>query len=283
MVSPDLGRFRSVQYAIALLFFVALLPIDAFAKPRIMVVIPETHIARRIPDPAGETEVIRRLVEDGFRVVDQKQVAKIRENQQKMQELLGNIDAAAALGLEYGAEIIIYGEAFSETAPPQFGMQSVRARVEARAVRCDTAEIIAAHGLEAGAADTAEFIAAKKALKNAGGLIADYMIEQFSKRAAPAQKTVTVTIAGVQFTQLTKIEAAIREKVAGVALLERRSYSNGLATLEVELTDSDALIASLSSGPIAGVTLSVVNNSAGRIDLQIPVKAPEQKGKGIKP
>src|SRR5690554_6211442 len=42
--------------------------------PRIMVVIPEEHLRRLVPDPAAETEVIRRLVDAGFRLVDQTQV-----------------------------------------------------------------------------------------------------------------------------------------------------------------------------------------------------------------
>jgi hypothetical protein len=42
--------------------------------------------------------------------------------------------------------------------------------------------MLAANGLEAGAIDNAELIAHKSALRSAGGLIADYMIEQLCKR-----------------------------------------------------------------------------------------------------
>ncbi|MFH1637554.1 MAG: hypothetical protein ABIB71_03965, partial [Candidatus Woesearchaeota archaeon] len=35
-------------------------------KPRVMVVIPEQHLTRRkVPDPAGETEIIKKLLEKG--------------------------------------------------------------------------------------------------------------------------------------------------------------------------------------------------------------------------
>ena len=34
--------------------------------PKIAVVIPEYHIRARVPDPAGETAVINKLIEAGF-------------------------------------------------------------------------------------------------------------------------------------------------------------------------------------------------------------------------
>ncbi|MEQ9442433.1 MAG: CsgG/HfaB family protein, partial [Cyclobacteriaceae bacterium] len=38
--------------------------------PKVMVIIPEYHITRQVPDPAGETEIIRKFVNAGFPVVD---------------------------------------------------------------------------------------------------------------------------------------------------------------------------------------------------------------------
>ena len=48
--------------------------ISQIKKFRVAVVIPEQHLSEPIPDPAGETEVIRQLIKEGFRVVDAKQV-----------------------------------------------------------------------------------------------------------------------------------------------------------------------------------------------------------------
>ena len=45
--------------------------------PRIVVVVPEELLYRRqVPDPAGETEIIRQLTENGFTVVDQTEVGE---------------------------------------------------------------------------------------------------------------------------------------------------------------------------------------------------------------
>lgn len=146
-------------------------------KPRLMVVIPEHHLTRKIPDPAGETEIIKRLLEKGFKVVDQSQIAKIRYGDQVKAALEGDVNLAVKIGLQYGAEVIIIGEAFSESAGRGIGgMESCRARVEARAIKTDTGEILVADGRHAGGLDITEAIAGKKALQKAGGELGDYFI-----------------------------------------------------------------------------------------------------------
>jgi TolB-like protein len=155
--------------------------------PRVMIMIPEEHIhrqaPRRIPDPAGETEMIRKFVESGFRVVDQSQVKKIRDTKEGKAATKGDTQSAVAIARQYGAEVIIVGEAFSENLPrPTQELQTCSARVEARAIDADTDIIIAANGKEAHATDATEETAAKKALRTAGGLLADDMIKQITDR-----------------------------------------------------------------------------------------------------
>ena len=126
------------------------------------------------------SEIIRKLIEAGFRVVDPSVYDNIR-NSNKVQAAANDISQARSLGLEYGADIIIIGEAFSERAANQSNMISCRARVEARAVNTKDATILAAHGTHAGGADITESSSAKVALANAGTLMADYLLAQFCK------------------------------------------------------------------------------------------------------
>lgn len=90
-------------------------------KPRIMVIIPEYHMIstrnpdperrrenrQEVPDPAGETEIIKNLIAAGFKIVDQQQAAKIRYNDQVKAAINGDTQLASQIGLEYDAEIII--------------------------------------------------------------------------------------------------------------------------------------------------------------------------------
>lgn len=147
-------------------------------KPKVMVIVPEFHIQMPIPDPAGETEILRKLLEAGFKVVDPSVLASIR-NEKKFKDAVSDPMAAVKLGKEFGADIIIFGEAFSQTASRENGKVTCRARVEVKAVRTDNAEMLATNGLQAGGQDIAEATASKTALRNAGGAVADYLLNQF--------------------------------------------------------------------------------------------------------
>lgn len=139
-------------------------------KPRMMVIVAEHHVGAAVTDPSGEAELIRLFIQKGFTVVDQAQVRKIREGDQLKQVLEGDIKAVKSLGLQYGAEVLILGEAFSENALQGVmmgGMVSVRGRLQAKAIRADTGEILAAEEAVTPALDVSEQVAGKKAISKA--------------------------------------------------------------------------------------------------------------------
>ena len=157
-------------------------------KPRIMVIVTERHVGAAVTDPSGETEIIRLLLRKGFTVVDQAQVRKIREGDQFKQVLDGDIKAARSLGRQHGAEVLIVGEAFSESALQGVmmgGMVSVRGRLQAKAIRTDTGEILAAEEAVAPALDVSEQVAGKKAISKAAVKWTDtalpLILEQWAK------------------------------------------------------------------------------------------------------
>jgi hypothetical protein len=218
----------------------------AAPKMRIMVIIPEVHITRKIPDPAGETEIIKKLLEKGFDVVDQKMVDAIRYDEQ-VAKAMKDEKAAAGIGRDYGADVIIIGEAFSEFAGRQpGGMISCRARVEARAIKIDTGSILAADGKHGSGMDISENVAAKTALRQAGGELADYFIKQcddYFKQLTSAESVKTPTSAGTvqillskiqSYGQLIQFEKAIKG-IEGVKEVHRLSFSDGRDILPVSM------------------------------------------------
>lgn len=241
--------------------------------PRIMVVIPETHIGRKVPDPAGETEIIRKLLEKEFKVVDQKQIALIRENEQVMAAVEGDTKQAVLLGKKYGAEVIIIGEAFSEYNTEMGGMKSCRARVEGRAINVDTGEIIATNGMEASGVDVSENVAGKVALRNAGGKLADYLIDQILSRwTKDVTKGQAVTIVGTvaSFGQWKALKDLLGT-VSGVQGIDQRDFTNNQGELELRLQGMDAqdLADHLEGKQIKGGTIYVKKVTANRIDLKV--------------
>jgi len=204
----------------------------------------------KIPDPAGETAIIRKLLEAGFtRVVDQVQVEKIRDSDVVKQLVSGDSEAAIDIGLQLGVDIIIIGEAFSELAGRlPGGLISCRARVETRAVMTDNGRILTASGFHAGGVDLTEATAAKTSLNNAGEMTGDYIVEQFLKHGGGGASGVKLTVSGISsYSRLTELEKALRG-LKGVENVRINEYVGGVATLDLDVAVPVKTLATMISG-----------------------------------
>lgn len=243
-------------------------------KPRIMVVIPEYHINRRIPDPAGETEIIRRLLEKGFKVVDQNQVSKIRYNDRVGAAISGNTALATKIGLEHGAEVIIIGEAFSEYAGRIYdSLESCRARMEARAIRIDTGEILAAGGKHAAGLDITQALAGKKALEKAGHELGDYLIGQLLAKWSSDVTNITsidLVITGLNYKQFLDFKSILLESVRGLEAIHQRSFTNNRAVVEVDIRgDAETLSEEIIRANFKDYKVQIAAFSANRLTLAV--------------
>lgn len=119
--------------------------------PSIAVAIAEQHFGPAVIDPAAETEIGLILRQAGFTLL--------------------NGEAAA------GADFRITGEAFSETGVRRGNLVSCRARVEVKAVGRDGGRVAAIDRQTTVAVDTAEHVAAKAALEQAGAELAERLAE----------------------------------------------------------------------------------------------------------
>jgi hypothetical protein len=249
-------------------------------RETVMVMIPEYHIRHYIPDPAAETEIIRLFTEARYHVVDQQQIAAIRNNDQAAAASRGDNAAAASIGRKFGAEIIIVGEAFSEAINDPLtqsgGMQSCRARGEVRMLRTDNAEILAANGLHASGADATEDLAAKRALANAGGMIGKYLLDQLDKRQREdkkegAARIVELVVMDIPYAKYAQLKEAMKARIQGVRDFRQKLYEANRAELEVEYEGSDAqaLADALATTRFQDFKLTIVKASMNRIDMKV--------------
>ncbi|MBP7147025.1 MAG: hypothetical protein KBD01_05735 [Acidobacteria bacterium] len=197
---------------------------------------PRVPLGGPIPDPAAETEIIRQLVQQGFKVIDE---ARWRELRYDWAERLKDNEAAAALARQAGADLLITGEAFSQAAGNTMGFVSCRARVEVRGIVAETAEIVFADACDASGADVSEAVAAKRVLQNAaremGGRVRD-ALGRYSTSATPVQ-----IVAGV-FPDLATADRFVQvlQGLEGVAEVEQEEFSEGMLRLEVRGADISA-------------------------------------------
>ena len=240
------------------------------SAPAIMVVIPEFHIQHPIPDPAGETEIIRILLESDFNLVDQKQIAAIR-NQERVINAVNDPQLAAALGVEFGADIIIIGEAFSEFAASQQGRVSCRARVEARAIQTRTGKILAANGLHASAWDVAENVAAKKALREAGNKMATYFQQQLCRKVGASKSAVTsieILVASTNFKQLRMLEKLVKT-LPGIQKV-RKKLTGRAGRIFVDFSGTvEDLADVLIDGQTDGLSFEITGFDASKIEVNM--------------
>jgi len=248
--------------------------IKTIGDPRIMVIIPETHIAHpRVPDPAGETEIIRKLIDAGYKIVDPHIVSSIRYGDLVNKLLRGDTTAAQQIGSKYGADIIIIGEAFSEENPNptlrDTGLSSARARVEARAVWASNGEVIAAHGIHASGVDYTLVAAGKKALAQAGSEMADYFIPLLVGKKG-GEKTLKLMFTNV--TSLSKLKSLMNyiQSISGVGGVFQREFSSaaGLALLDVDVNLSAQDFAS-ELEKSKDLRIAIKNVDMSRIDAEL--------------
>ena len=247
----------------------------AVRKERIMVVIPEVHLGRpKIPDPAGETEIVRILIEEGYKLVDQEQVKKIRYNDIFDKAWKGNDTGALMVARKFNADILIVGEAFSQFAqvtrvPGQRGMPggdliSCRARVEAKALRTDTGQILATYGAHGSGVDISENIAAKAALADAGRQAAQYFVDMFAKKSSSSSGSgIELIVQGIKgFSQLNSLKSSLG-RMPGVENVEVLNFEGGDATIDITFKGNAMEFASVMEAN--GVKLKIQKLEATRI------------------
>ncbi|MBI3944946.1 MAG: hypothetical protein HY321_03435 [Armatimonadetes bacterium] len=237
---------------------------------RVMVIIPEQHLRRPVPDPAAETEFIRQFVGAGYKVIDQKRYAELR---QQNADRLKDPAVAAEIGRKMGADIVITGEAFSESVPPVMeGVESCRARVETRAILADTAEIVAADAASGAGADLSEAVAGKTALQKTAGKLAPLFVRDISLLPGSDTRKIQLEVSTFRgFAAAARFERAVAT-IKGINKVTRESYDAGVLVLDIDsdVEKSDALAEQIElAEAMQPFELVVTNVSKTRIRAEV--------------
>ena len=211
--------------------------------PKIAVIIPEYHISARIPDPAGETAVIRKLGEAGFSNITD--VSNIRYSLNRLAAFSNNDFQMLANSLN--VDILVVGEAFSQgvgdvgkflgNGHQNTGIMSCKARVEAKIYVVRTGQILSANGTYGTAADLTEFIAAKKALNDAGEKMGDYIVSQLIGYGSSSNQSLEVTVVSSDINKINKVTKCL-QSINGVNSAVMTNYASGRGSLAVKYAGS---------------------------------------------
>lgn len=220
-------------------------------NPQIAVYIPEHHIQYRIPDPAGETAIIKTLVEAGFTNVIAASPKAVLINENSFAWLWKpivevNVEDMRSAARFFDADILIIGEAFSEgvgdagqwlPGRPRTGMQSCRARVEAKMYVASTGQIIAADGKYGSGADISQAIASKKALQAAGTQLGEYFLDKLMASGSGNRQGMEVVVLGASASKVSLVQSAMN-RVSKIKNVQMSSYSQGKGIFSVQYSGS---------------------------------------------
>jgi serine/threonine protein kinase/TolB-like protein len=126
-------------------------------RPVVWVRVTERHVGRPTTDPAAQTELVAYLKETGFTVIDPEEGGRGK------------------------ADLVIKGEAFSETTGRTGNIVTVKARVEITVVDRKTDQVVAVERQVAVVADLAEQAAGKAALQEAAAAISERLLPKLVK------------------------------------------------------------------------------------------------------
>ena len=239
-------------------------------KPKVMILISEKHW--QTPNPAVETEVIRKFTENGYKVIDPDQIRKAHPSEPPAGLLHGDPSAASAIGRQHGAELVIVGEAFTNDTVISYGLYTSRATSEIRILDVDTATIFLAHSETGKGADLTQNMAIQKAFKNTGELLADHLMKQITdrwKKSGIKEYGVSLVVGELTFSQLVQLEQLL-QNWRGIDAINLRSFEEGVAVIGVDTQHSaQQLAAQLVTKSLNQFSLDVKNFTTMQIDIEV--------------
>jgi len=253
--------------------------------PRLMVMIDEKNVGETATAShyleadlnTAESELMNKFMEKGFRFVDAAVVKQNLSREKEAAILEGDVRQAAAVGRRSGAEVVLVGKALAKAIEVEaFGarIRSQQSTVTVRAIRTDTGDIIATGTEQGKFTHIDDVTGGTKAIQKACDALADALMSKILDRWSTDVNTggtLTLRVNGVDdYGQLNQFKSSLKYYVRGITNVTQRDFSNGFATLELEMKgNSDDLAQRLSAAKMEGYKIKVTGVSEGGVTVQI--------------
>jgi hypothetical protein len=249
------------------------------ATPKVMVVIDEKALGT-ISTSEIETMAVRMLGDNRVETVDQSMVKSNLERIQQAFRGSGDNRAASVMGREFGADVMLIGEAVSKPNAAKIAdsnLRSYMASVSLRAVRVDNSVNIASASETATAIAIDDVTGSSKALKAAGEkalkAIIPSLITKWNANNDGAGRRVGIEITVGGMDQIWKLKET-RERLKGmkkeIASVVQKSYAQGMAVFRVEsFIPAEELAEALVINPPTDLKVQVVEIKPQTIDIRV--------------
>lgn len=244
-------------------------------KPRVMVLVDEKNMNAHyyswaVDMNTTETEIMNVMMEKGFRFVDKDIAMQKIKKDMVLAAIGGDPMAAASIGTQTGAEVLIVGKAASKAASGgpavlrQAGMVSCQATLNLRAVRADDGSIIATTSQQAASAHidrlTGGTMALKRAAEAAAQELSSKIIDRWQKDVY-GSTTINLRLLDVtSFSDLIKFKNMLPVIVRGVQKVYQRDYSNNTALFDMEVKSNATKVAEeMATKDFSPLKIEIVN------------------------
>lgn len=208
-------------------------------NPRIMILLQEFVDGLEQPSELVQAEMEKQFLTRDFPLVDKSQYQMVKERDVALS--YSNPEKAAVLGREFGAEVVIVGQATSnllESSTP-YGVQvfGYTADITAKAIKTDTAAVMATETISATERGSGRMPTANKALASAGKKLADTMMSGIvEKWRSEVFNTVNVQIVieGIQVQDRDILKQDL-SGIRGVQSVNERSFNKSILVLDLTI------------------------------------------------
>ncbi len=257
------------------------------ATPKLMVVMQEKVMGvfgtTGFEQPnQSEITLMRHFESAGFRVVDADTSKRNITQAKGMRMLEGDDKAAAAVGLQYGADYTVVGTAISKPAGAKlYGtqMQSIHATVTARVVRNSDARVIASASAGGMQAHIDEVQGGVLAIEEAISHLADRLSNSIPMDSGTSPGAIgdekLLHFSGlVSYRHIDYVMNFLEKKIQGMNQVELVSFSHGIAEVTVDYTNSMSMLArKLSKAKFKGFRLEPTHVTPNRMDIRAVVQS----------
>jgi hypothetical protein len=228
----------------------------------------------------AENTMLDELSKRGFKVID-PEIAS--EKAAKVGSITSEITAAQARELKQltSAEVIILGRviALSRGAMGELGPEwrSCTSTISARAVNTDNGDVLGSAETTQNAAALDDQTCGKNAIKKAAGVFTSDITGKILARwnqDVSGGNAVHVTVKNVEsMKQARQFKSGLTNFVRGVKTVDQRSFSDGVAVIDVTLVGSTEQFAEeLEAKSLGDFTVKVKGVSANTVDVELGKK-----------
>lgn len=226
----------------------------------------------------GDSERVlsQSLIEKGAEVIDQELIQSSIDRNKAVQALSGNSQAAASLGLQFGADIVLIGKAIvqhSGNGIRNTDLKSYQASINIKAIKTDTAEVIYTGTGSAVKIHVNDITGGSLALQAAAQQISNNFIPKLLEKQKTNSNSSSISkiqlIVGnlSEFWQVAEVKKMLRSDVSGVQDVVQRSFVAGAAIFEIHYGGSSEQFAdTLSTAKAHNFRLKIQGLSSNKLD-----------------